>query len=45
METQDYSNASRLTDRIDHQAAVVDTTNIIHALNGSLKNAEYRITE
>jgi len=32
-ETQDYSEASQLTNRIDHQAAVVDTINVIHALN------------
>ena len=34
-ETQHYNEASQLTDRIDRQAAVVDTTNVIHALNTS----------
>ena len=32
-ETQDYSEVSQLIDRIDRQAAVVDTTNVIQALN------------
>ena len=33
-ETQDYSEASQLTNRIDRQATV-DTINVIHALNTS----------
>jgi len=35
VETQDYSEASQLTNRIDRQAAVVDTTNVIYTLNTS----------
>jgi len=35
VETQDYSEASQLTDRIHQQAAVVDITNVIDALNTS----------
>ena len=33
VETQDYSKASQLTDRIERQTAVVDTINVIHAVN------------